>query len=79
MNLQKRNLEPIPTYDTAGAVKMIKEKKLNDAQPLQAREAADLYGMEIWEENIEDKTNNYTRFLVISKAQSEPTGMMGHR
>ena len=79
VNLQKRNLEPIPTYDTAGAVKIIKEKKLNDALAIASKRAADLYGMEIWEENIEDKTNNYTRFLVISKAQSEPTGMMVHR
>lgn len=77
VNLQKRKLEPIPTYDTAGAVKMIKEKKLNDAAAIASKRAADLYGMEIWEENIEDKTNNYTRFLVISKVQSEPTGSDG--
>jgi prephenate dehydratase len=77
VNLQKRNLEPIPTYDTAGAVKMIKEKKLNDAAAIASKRAADLYGMEIWEENIEDKTNNYTRFLVISQVQSEPTGNDG--
>ena len=38
MNLQKRNLEPIPTYDTAGAVKIIKEKKLNDAASKQEAE-----------------------------------------
>jgi prephenate dehydratase len=77
VNLQKRSLEPIPTYDTAGAVKLIKEKKLNDAAAIASKRAADLYGMEIWEENIEDKTNNYTRFLVISKVQSEPTGNDG--
>lgn len=75
--LQKRNLEPVPTYDTAGAVKMIKEKKLNDAAAVASKRAAELYGMKIWEENIEDKTNNYTRFLVLSKMQSEPTGHDG--
>lgn len=77
VNLRKRNLEPVPTYDTAGAVKMIKEKKLNDAAAIASKRAAELYEMEIWEENIEDKPNNYTRFLVLSKMQSEPTGHDG--
>jgi prephenate dehydratase len=69
--LQKRNLEPIPTYDTAGAVKMIKEKKLNDAAAIASKRAAELYGMKIWDENIEDRTNNYTRFLVLSNTSQE--------
>jgi prephenate dehydratase len=75
--LQKKNLEPIPTYDTAGAVKMIKQKRLNEAAAIASKRAADLFGMEIWEEGIEDKKNNYTRFLVLSKIHSEPTGHDG--
>jgi prephenate dehydratase len=75
--LQNKNLEPIPTYDTAGAVKMIKENRMKDAAAIASERAANLYGMEILEEGIEDKKNNYTRFLVLSKAVSEPTGHDG--
>ena len=75
--LQKKNLEPIATYDTAGAVKMIQQTGLMEAAAIASKRAADLYGMRICEESIEDKKNNYTRFLVLSKAQSKPTGNDG--
>jgi prephenate dehydratase len=75
--LQNKNLKPIPTYDTAGAVKMIKENRMKGAAAIASERAANLYGMEILEEGIEDKKNNYTRFFVLSKAVSEPTGHDG--
>ena len=75
--LQKKNLEPIATYDTAGAVKMIQQTGMMEAAAIASKRAADLYGMRICEESIEDKKNNYTRFLVLSKAQSKPTGNDG--
>jgi len=64
--LQKHKLEAKPAYDTAGAVKMVKEKKMTDSAAIASRRAAELYGMEIVEEGIEDMKNNYTRFLVLS-------------
>ncbi len=72
--LQKKGLEPIPTYDTAGAVKLVKQEKMMQAAAIASKRAANLYGMRILEESIEDKKNNYTRFLILSKAQSKPTG-----
>jgi len=36
--------------------------------------AAELYGLRIVCENIEDNTNNITRFLVISREDAKPTG-----
>lgn len=75
--LQKKGLEPIPTYDTAGAVKLVKQEKMMQAAAIASKRAANLYGMRILEESIEDKKNNYTRFLILSKAQSKPTGHDG--
>ncbi len=75
--LEKKKLEPIPTYDTAGAVKMIKKRRLKRAAAIASKRAAHLYGMKILVEGIEDKRNNYTRFLVLSKVQSKPTGHDG--
>ena len=75
--LQKKGLEPIPTYDTAGAVKLVKQEKMMQAAAIASKRAANLYGMQILEESIEDKKNNYTRFLILSRVQSKPTGHDG--
>jgi prephenate dehydratase len=64
--LQKNKMEAMPAYDTAGAAKMIKEKGLVDSGAIASRRAAELYGMQILDEGIEDRKNNYTRFLVMS-------------
>jgi prephenate dehydratase len=54
-------------YDTAGAVKFIKENKMIRSAAIASRRAAEIYEMEILEEGIEDKKNNFTRFFVLSK------------
>jgi prephenate dehydratase len=72
--LQKNRMEAVPAYDTAGAVKMIKEKDLQDAGAIASKRAGELYSMQIIEEGIEDRKNNYTRFLVLrpGKSRGEP-------
>ncbi len=65
--IRKKSLDPIPSYDTAGSVKLIKEHSLVNASAIASKRAAEIYDMKIIEEGIEDKNNNFTRFLVISK------------
>ena len=78
--LKKKRLEPIPTYDTAGAVKMIKERKIMNAVTIASKRAADIYKMEILDEGIEDKKNNLTRFLgACPKQRQNPLIMIGHQ
>ncbi|MCS6784122.1 MAG: prephenate dehydratase [Candidatus Caldarchaeum sp.] len=60
------------TYDTAGSVKMIKERKLKNAAAVASEKAANIYGMKILARGIEDYGHNYTRFLVISTREAEP-------
>jgi prephenate dehydratase len=72
--LQLKKIESIPTYDTAGAVKMIKEKIIMNAAAIASRRAAEIYDMDILEEGIEDRKINFTRFLVLSKTKTKPTG-----
>ena len=64
--LQNKGLKPVPTYDTAGAVKIIKENKMTDSAAIASKRAAELYDMKILDEGIEDRKNNYTRFFVLS-------------
>lgn len=60
------------TYDTAGSVKMIREKGLRHAAAVASEKAANIYGMKILAKGIEDYGHNYTRFLVISTRESPP-------
>ncbi len=72
--LEKSGWELIPTYDTAGSAKMLKEENLKDAAAIASERAAELYGLKILAREIEDTPNNYTRFFVLSKQDSPVTG-----
>jgi len=72
--LERLNLELIPTYDTAGSVKLIKEKKLINAAAIASERASELYSMQIVARDIADNKENYTRFFVLSNEESPVTG-----
>jgi prephenate dehydratase len=72
--LRSHGIKAEHTYDTAGSVKMLKELGAQDTAAIASRRAAELYGMQILEEGIEDNQENYTRFLVISKTTIHPEG-----
>jgi chorismate mutase/prephenate dehydratase len=72
--LEHLGRELVPTYDTAGSVKMLKEKGLKDAAAVASEKAAEIYGMKILAREIEDNPSNYTRFFVLSKEDSPKTG-----
>jgi len=71
--LKKRNFVSLPTYDTAGSVRLIKENQILDAAAIASKSAAKFYNMTILDENIEDRKNNYTRFLVLSDEKTSPS------
>jgi chorismate mutase/prephenate dehydratase len=66
--------EIIPASDTAGSVKMIKECQRMDSAAVASARAAEIYGMKILAKEIEDNPHNFTRFFVLSKEDSPPTG-----
>ncbi len=72
--LERLGCELIPTYDTAGSVKMLKEKGMKSAAAVASERAAELYGMKILAKEIADNPENYTRFFVLSKEDSASTG-----
>lgn len=65
--LRKLNADIVPTYDTAGSARMIKEKGLKNCAAIASRRVSQIYQMNILAENIETNPNNYTKFFVISK------------
>lgn len=53
--------------NTALAAKMVSESGRTDAAALSSRFCADLYGLKMLEKAVQDRDNNYTRFICISK------------
>ena len=72
--LEEFGRELIPTYDTAGSVKMIKEKNLKNAAAIASERAANIYGMHILAKDIADNLENYTRFFVLDAEDASHTG-----
>lgn len=56
--------------DTAGAAKLVSETGDRTMAALAPRLAADLYGLDILAENVEDSDNNITRFVVLSPTEN---------
>lgn len=59
-------------YDTAGSVKMLQASGVRDLAAIASRRAAELYGMQILEDGIEDNPENYTRFLAVAREAVRP-------
>lgn len=61
-------------YDTAGAVKLIKEQGRREAAAIASRRAAIVYGMNLLRENVEDNPQNFTRFIALARDPIVPDG-----
>lgn len=61
-------------YDTAGSVRIMKEKGDQSLAAIASARAAQVYDMPILEEGIEDNPANYTRFIVLSPEPVDPAG-----
>lgn len=70
--LRRHGIQAEQVYDTAGGVKLLKERGARDTAAVASRRAAELYGMQILEEGIEDNPENYTRFLAIARQAVRP-------
>ena len=53
---------------------MLKASGDHTTAAIASRKAAEIYGMQILQEGIEDNAENYTRFLVISPSPFFPSG-----
>jgi prephenate dehydratase len=71
--IQEHKLKTIPTYDTAGSVKILLELKKDNLSCIASKIASEIYKVPVIKEGIEDNTNNYTRFLVLANKKPEKT------
>ena len=71
--IQENSLKTVPSYDTAGSVKIIKDLNKNNVACIASKNVAEIFGIPIIKQEIEDNRNNYTRFLVFSKEKNDKT------
>ena len=71
--IQENSLKTVPSYDTAGSVKIIRDLNKSSVACIASRDAAEIFDVPVIQEGIEDNINNYTRFLVFSKETNGKT------
>lgn len=72
--IRANSFEKIPAPNTAVAARLVRETARADTAAIGSKAAAELYGLNILEENIADTDNNQTRFIVITKKPLMLTG-----
>jgi len=70
--LKDLGVEIEAAYDTAGSVRDLRDSGAKDAAAIASRLAAEVYGMQVLCEGIEDDHQNFTRFLLLSRDSVQP-------
>ncbi len=66
--------QKVPAFDTAGSVRMVKERGMRGEAAISSRRAASTYGMKVLLEDVQSVKNNITRFFVLSRVASSEKG-----
>lgn len=64
--LRHPNLKMVETSDTAGSAQYITENQVKGHAAVCGRYAAELYGLNILDEDIQTNKRNFTRFLIVA-------------
>jgi prephenate dehydratase len=64
--IRELGLKPVVAADTAGAARELSQSRDMSRAAIASRLAADIYGLKMVRENIEDESHNTTRFVVLS-------------
>jgi prephenate dehydratase len=70
--LRSRGIQARTTADTAGAAREVAEAGDPTQAAIAPKLAAEVYGLDILAENIEDAAHNTTRFVIMSREPTEP-------
>ena len=70
--IKKNNLNENVRADTAGSAKYVSEANDKTKAAIASNLSANIYGLEILKEKIQDDENNVTRFLIMGKEIYQP-------
>ena len=65
--IRKLNIKPIVAADTAGSAREVAERGDKSCAAISSRLAAEIYGLDILAEDVEDEAHNTTRFIVLAR------------
>ncbi|WP_398474975.1 prephenate dehydratase [Tardiphaga sp.] len=65
--IRKLGVRSIVAADTAGSARIVAERGDKSCGSLAPRLAAEIYGLDILAEDVEDESHNTTRFVILSK------------
>jgi prephenate dehydratase len=65
--IREFKLKPVVAADTAGSAREVAEANDPTRAAIASRLAAEIYGLDIIKENVEDEANSTTRFIVLSR------------
>jgi len=65
--LRKLGLVPVPEADTAGSARLVSEANDPTLAAIASALAAEIYGLKVLMQDIEDEKHNTTRFVVLAK------------
>lgn len=71
--IRKHGWQPLATHDTAGSAKDLAERGARDEAAIASSRAAELYGLNILQREIEDEPFNFTRFMILSRHEPAPS------
>jgi prephenate dehydratase len=74
--IEKHKLEAVTDFDTAGAAKILSDLDISSQggegrAAIATKRAAEIYGLEILAEHIEDEDFNYTRFFILGQDEAQ--------
>lgn len=70
--IANHKLRTINAVDTAGSAREVAQKGDRSVAAIASRFAAEIYGLEVIAENIEDAAHNTTRFLIMAREAKAP-------
>lgn len=68
-----QGVDIVATYDTAGSARLIRDDRLRDTGAIASRRAADVFGLAVVRERVQDYDANITRFIAIGR-EAAPLG-----
>src|SRR6266699_2369570 len=67
--IRRLGLKPIVAADTAGSAREVAERGDKTRGAIASRLAAEIYGLDILAEDVEDEAHNTTRFVVLAREE----------
>jgi prephenate dehydratase len=71
--LRSRNWQILTTYNTAGAARMIADRREQRAAAIASPRVAELYGLDVLANDVQSGDENRTRFAILARSADDPS------